>query len=310
MLHPKILFFFLCFTLSSSLHLSYGESPSFDCKKAKAGIEKDICNCGTLSRYDAVLAYLYQSLRLLLPTQERDTLKKEQITWLLNDRLIAYKKDIKSRKQYEYNALHSKYNDPNAYIDRLTASYGDRVTYYLTHHQNLLEPFFYDQLGKYSNEEDIFWPFKCAFFWHLFVNYYAKSKLIYDPERVDSYRYFDSEEDMRMVRISDHEWLVVFRGNRILQITNGDGGMLSFWIIDHALKTTKLIQVEENYSQKSNNFIDHIQAYPITVTKDNIVVGNGNHFEPDKKPRAIYYYRLNDAHTRLELVSCDVNPDK
>ena len=66
------------------LSVSTAWSASFDCKKASIEAEKLVCNNPKLSQMDDELGSLYKEM--LKDSQLKDSFKKEQRRWLVNDR--------------------------------------------------------------------------------------------------------------------------------------------------------------------------------------------------------------------------------
>lgn len=262
--------------------------PSFNCKKASNSLELEICKDEVNSLYDAVLGLLYQIVYSSMSDKDKVALKKEQVQWLWGARASAYKKDVDITKTREF----AGYN----WIQRLTFEYGNRICHLLKNHQNILEKHFYAELATYATEEEIPPILKVAFLWNLFVHYYEFADLSDKDHSQTSngYRYYDSET--RMVKISDHEWLVIFRGSYLLQTTNRDGGALSFWIVNLAKKGIYRLPVE-NYAYGK----DVVQGYILDVNKNIISIGSGGYMG-QKPPVGTMHFRLNKDKTKIKLI--------
>jgi uncharacterized protein YecT (DUF1311 family) len=260
--------------------------PSFDCKKATTPLELEICRDPITSLYDAVLGYLYQSIYIFMNDKDKAALKKEQLQWLWGERVSAYKQDINIIKCREFAGY-----DWNK---RLTLEYGNRICHLLKNHRNVLEKYFYAELAKYATEEEILPILRMAFLWNLFIHYYEE-----DSESSNGERFYDNET--RMVKVNDEEWIVALRGQYLLQITNGDGGVFSFWLINSAEKTTRRLFIESKGGDTNENVV---RGYIFDVNNDNgiITIGCGGYMENGKLPDKITHYRLNKAKTTIEVV--------
>lgn len=241
--------------------------PSFNCSKAATKIEKAICADKLTSDYDSVMNYLYQAILRKLPSEEAVSLKQEQKNWLSKEREEAFREDKR--------LIESNYFEGQAWVSRLQIAYGDRIKHLLSSYKNLLAEFLFGEFEKQTAENSIPKPLKYAFFYYIFTNAPESIEHEKSERRYNSALILDNE--FRLTKLKEDSWLVAYRPSHYrLAITNKDGGIYRFYLLNPKQKTLKLIKIESYYDLGSKQeLVTDLQGFLMDINKDHIVIGSG-----------------------------------
>lgn len=241
--------------------------PSFNCSKATTKLEKAICSDKLTSDYDSIINYLYQAILRKLPPEEAISFKQEQKHWLSKEKEEAFKED----KQL----IESNYFEGQAWVSRLQIAYGDRIKHLLASYKNLLAEFLFDEFEKQTAENSIPKPLKYAFFYYIFTNTPESIEDEKGERRYNSALILDNE--FRLTKLKEDSWLVAYRPSHYqLAITNGDGGIYRFYLLNLKQKILKPLKIESYYNIGSKpKFDTDLQGFLMDINRDHIVIGSG-----------------------------------